>query len=93
MFEDKHGPVKLAYVSDKYVGDSGKIGFSHFDKELRPSRFTLFRYSLDCMIPLLNLHCYLNYYPESWAMRGVTVFQHTCGWWWTTVFLASITIF
>ncbi len=44
------------------------------------------------MIPVIDLHAYSSYYPEWWPMRGVTVIQHICGWWWLTVFVASAAI-
>jgi hypothetical protein len=73
-------------------GETKVYGFSAFNKEHRPTRFTALRYSIDTMIPVIDLHAYSSYYPEWWPMRGVTVIQHICGWWWLTVFVASAAI-
>jgi len=75
-----------------YTGDSKTFGFSHFDVKIKPSKFTHFRYSLDTMLPVVYLHTYTNYYPESAGIRALAVFQHLLGWWWVTVFLASVAI-
>jgi len=76
----------------RYTGDSKTFGFSHFDVKIKPSKFTYFRYSLDTMLPVVYLHTYTNYYPESTWVRALAIIQHLLGWWWVTVFLASVAL-
>lgn len=74
------------------VGTSKVFGFSLFEHEQKPGRFTVFRYSVDAMLPVIDLHAYSRYYPESFLLRAFAVTQHIIGWWWLTVFLASAAI-
>jgi hypothetical protein len=74
------------------AGRTKVFGFSGFSTEQHPTKFTMWRYSMDAMIPVIDLHAYSTYYPESPWMRAVTVVQHICGWWWLTVFIASAAI-
>lgn len=74
------------------AGSTQVHGFSQFNSGQMPTRFTPIRYSIDAMVPVIDLHAYSNYYPEWWVMRGVTVFQHVLGWWWLSVFVASAAI-
>ncbi len=73
-------------------GSTEKLGFSLFNGDKRPTRFTHWRYSIDTMVPFIDLHAYSNYYPELGFMRFVSVFQHVIGWWLMTVFVASAAI-
>lgn len=57
-----------------------------------PTRFTYWRYSIDTMLPVIDLHAYGTYYPVSAWMRALCVTQHVLGWWWLTVFIASAAI-
>lgn len=75
-----------------FVGTTERFGFSRFNEGQHPTRFTPWRYSIDAMIPVIDLHAYSNYFPEWWPMRGLTVLQHLLGWWWLTVFVASAAI-
>lgn len=83
---------RLVRRAEAAFGETEVYGFSAFNKEHRPTRFTPLRYSIDTMIPVIDLHAYSSYYPEWWPMRGVSVIQHICGWWWLTVFVASAAI-
>lgn len=76
----------------RHLGRTKVPGFSQFNAGQQPSRFTPLRYSIDTMLPVIDLHAYSNYYPEWTWMRGVTVVQHILGWWWLTVFIASAAI-
>lgn len=67
-------------------------GFMHFDVHLHPPKFSIWRYSLDAMLPVINLHAYDRYYLKSKFLRWTAAFQHILGWWLISVFLASATI-
>ena len=84
--------INFDHLRVSYVGDSKIYGFSQFDIASKPRRITLLRYSLDCIIPVINLHAYSNYYPEWGFIRFLSVCQHILGWWLLTVFLASVAI-
>lgn len=73
-------------------GNTEKLGFSLFDGNKMPVRFTYGRYAIDTMLPFIDLHAYNNYYPEHLLIRVLSVLQHVCGWWWLTVFIASAAI-
>ncbi|MGI9452009.1 MAG: hypothetical protein ACR2QH_15420 [Geminicoccaceae bacterium] len=73
-------------------GTTEKLGFSFFDRGKSPKRFTHWRYSIDTMLPVIDLHAYGNYYAESGWIRMFSVIQHVLGWWWLTVFIASAAI-
>ena len=86
-------PALVALVDrNPQLGSTDIFGFSRFNPEQLPSRFTPWRYSIDAMIPVIDLHAYNNYYPEARWMRFVPVIQHLLGWWWITVFVASAAI-
>lgn len=82
---------KLRRKLDRF-GSTQKLGFSMFDDGKKPTRFTHWRYSIDTMVPFIDLHAYSNYYPESTFMRFTSVVQHVIGWWLMTVFIASAAI-
>lgn len=54
-------------------------GFMQFDQKLRPQHFHLWQYSVDAMVPLINLHAYDRYYPDKAWMRVIASFQHIVG--------------
>ena len=58
----------------------------------RPRQFSVWRYSLDAMLPVVNLHAYERYYLEDTKFRWIPALQHVFGWWWTTVLIASASI-
>ncbi len=58
----------------------------------RPRQFSVWRYSLDAMLPVINLHAYDRYYLEDTKFRWIPGLQHVFGWWWTTVLIASASI-
>jgi len=67
-------------------------GFMQYDEKLEPKQFRLLLYSLDAMLPLINLHHYDLYYPERQTVRYITIIQHVLGWWWLTAFIAAAAI-
>ncbi len=73
-------------------GNTETAGFSLFDQGKMPTRFTHWRYSIDTMLPVIDLHAYGIYYPVSGWVRFISVLQHVLGWWWLTVFIASAAI-
>ncbi|MEZ5932964.1 MAG: hypothetical protein R3F54_13600 [Alphaproteobacteria bacterium] len=73
-------------------GNTEILGFSRFDRNKLPTRFTHWRYSVDTMLPFIDLHAYSNYYPEASVMRAFSILQHVIGWWLMTVFVASAAI-
>ena len=73
-------------------GNTERVGFSLFDLGKEPVRFSYLRYSVDAMLPFIDLHAYNYYYPVKPWVRVVSVVQHVCGWWWLTVFIASAAI-
>ncbi len=74
------------------LGTTDIPGFSRFDENRMPKRFTRLRYAIDTMVPFIDLHAYANYYPENIFVRAYSIVQHVCGWWWVTVFIASAAI-
>ncbi len=73
-------------------GNTETVGFSRFDSNKMPKRFTHWLYSVDTMLPVIDLHAYGNYYPVWGPMRAISAVQHVLGWWWVTVFIASAAI-
>ena len=67
-------------------------GFLQFNVQARPQIFSLWRYSLDCIIPVVNLHGYDRYYADDWYIRLYSASLHVVGWWLVTGFLASATV-
>ena len=75
-----------------HFGNTETLGFSLFDSNKMPTRFTHWLYSIDTMLPFIDLHAYGNYYPESGWIRTCSIIQHVLGWWLLTVFIASAAI-
>lgn len=73
-------------------GNAAVFGFNQFDEGKRPAAFGIARYTIDTMVPLIDLHAYSRYQPVSTGMRTVSLVQHIFGWWWITVFIASFAI-
>ncbi len=69
-------------------------GFLQIDQTvpLGPRQFSVWRYSLDAMLPVINLHAYDRYFLRNPKLRWIPAFQHIVGWWLITVFLASVSI-
>ncbi|MGI9435153.1 MAG: hypothetical protein ACR2Q4_10060 [Geminicoccaceae bacterium] len=76
----------------EWFGNTETLGFSLFDRNRMPTRFTHWLYSVDTMLPFIDLHAYGNYYAESGCIRAFSVVQHVLGWWLITVFIASAAI-
>lgn len=85
---------KLREISAKFewFGNSGVPGFSERSEDYAPKTFEISRYSIDTMVPLINLHAYDQFFPTCWVVRNLSLIQHVLGWWWFTVFLASFAI-
>ncbi|NJO37638.1 MAG: hypothetical protein HC871_08465 [Rhizobiales bacterium] len=73
-------------------GNTEIVGFGRFDGNKMPRRFSERLYSLDTMLPVVDLHAYNTYYPIAGKVRLLSIVQHVCGWWWITVFIASAAI-
>lgn len=86
------GEIRAIRRQLELFGNTEKLGFSLFDGNKMPVRFTYGRYAIDTMLPFIDLHAYNNYYPEHLLIRVISVAQHVCGWWWITVFIASAAI-
>jgi hypothetical protein len=67
-------------------------GFMQYQRDRRPADFSIWAFSADAVLPVINLHAYTEYYPRSRAVRVFSFFQHIIGWWMLSVFLASATI-
>lgn len=84
--------LKTLRLKLEHFGNTETLGFSLFDRNKMPTRFTHWLYSIDTMLPFIDLHAYGNYYPESGWIRACSVMQHVLGWWLITVFIASAAI-
>ncbi len=73
-------------------GYSAKPGFRQFNPTLHPLDFSLLRYSMDAMLPVINLHAYDRYYPDDGLMQYLPSLQHALGWYLSTIFLISATV-
>ncbi len=67
-------------------------GFMQYDRDRRPADFSLWAFSADAMLPVVNLHAYTEYYPKHPGVRFLTFAQHIVGWWMLSIFLASATV-
>ena len=54
--------------------------------------FYILRYSLDAMLPVVDLHVYRTYQARWALVRFAAAAQHVAGWWFITSFLASLAI-
>jgi hypothetical protein len=68
-------------------------GFMQYDRDRRPQEFSIWRYSLDATLPIVDLHAYNHYYPKWTSARAVSWTQHILGWWVLTSALSSIAVF
>jgi hypothetical protein len=68
-------------------------GFMQYDRNRQPQHFNLWRYAIDTMIPVIDLHAYNQYYPIQGVVRSFAMLQHVVGWWVLTSFLASLAVF
>lgn len=85
-----HEEIKAG--GDIVTGYSYVPGFKQFDKEKDPKEFEIIRYSIDAMLPVINLHTYDHYYTRSRALRVYAGVQHAVGWFLITIFLVSAAI-
>jgi hypothetical protein len=67
-------------------------GFMQYQRDRRPADFSIWAFSADAMLPVINLHAYTEYYPNNQAIRLFSFLQHIVGWWMLSIFLASATI-
>lgn len=73
------------------LGDA-MLGFVTTEGGKAKLKFTLFTYSFDSSVPILDLHCYSKYVPSSRPVRAFTKFQHVLGWWFTSNIVASFLV-
>jgi hypothetical protein len=77
-------------------------GFNQYNSTFPPRQFSLFLFSLDATLPVISLHHFDRYYPTTidedlhekphQVVRHLTIIQHGLGWWFSTVFVASMFI-
>ncbi|HSA82490.1 MAG TPA: hypothetical protein VLE23_16865 [Geminicoccaceae bacterium] len=67
-------------------------GFMQYQRDRRPADFSVWAFSADAVLPVINLHAYTEYYPRNRAVRAFSFVQHIVGWWMLSIFLASATI-
>lgn len=84
------GWLKRKFSEEEVLHLSLQPGFLQFDREKQPQNFSLFRYTLDVMVPLIDLHGYNRYYPADSFSRLWTMTQHLIGWWVLTSALAAL---
>ncbi len=76
----------------RHLPDVPTYGFQSLDSKRNPGKFTVWRYSLDTILPVINLHAYDRFVIDKMEWRWIPALQHFLGWWWLTVFLASAAI-
>jgi hypothetical protein len=67
-------------------------GFQQYDHGKEPDHFSLVGFSLDALLPVVNLHAFDNYFPRNRAVRLFSFLQRLFGWWMITAFVTSATI-
>ena len=67
-------------------------GFLSYDTGLSARNFSVMTFSLDAVLPVIDLHCYSRYYPRHGFVRFFSHFQHIMGWWLATNLIAAAAI-
>lgn len=67
-------------------------GFIVSDEHRSPEQLSMFRYSMDIMVPLAGLRAYARMRPTSWTMWFVVWIQIVLGWWLVTAFLQTVVV-
>ncbi len=70
----------------KRYGRNDVLGFDRYHSDDLHDRFSHWRYSLDNMIPIIDLHARTRYFPISGKVRVLAFMQYLCGWWWLSLF-------
>jgi hypothetical protein len=86
------------YIGTKQVPACSAVpGFNQYNSAFPPRRFSLFVYSIDATLPVINLHHFDRYYPyhpnkegQRQYVRWLSIFQHGIGWWMSTAFVTSL---
>jgi hypothetical protein len=68
-------------------------GFSQFEDQRQPPDFRLLVYSLDAVLPVVDLHAYNAYYPEALFMRLLVALERVLGWLLVSSIIASLAVF
>lgn len=84
--------LKLLESRDSKETPSDRPWFMQFDEDGRPQHFSLAIYSLDAMLPVLNLNHYDKYFPRYRVIRWVRVAQRVAGWILLSVLVASAAV-
>lgn len=58
----------------------------------KPEEFSLWVFSLDATLPVIDLHAYTSYYPEAYAIQLFSYFQHILGWLFVSSLIASLAV-
>ena len=74
---------------EKY--ESHVPGFLQYEISRNPKDFSLWHYSLDVSMPIINLSAFTSFYPRKF--RWVPVAHHLIGWFLTSVFIGALTFF
>jgi hypothetical protein len=67
-------------------------GFRQYEKGRDPQEFSLFFFSLDAMLPVIDLHAYSSYYPAPVWLRVISYVQHGFGWLLVTLLFATLAV-
>ena len=86
-----HLASHLEWKSPWQTGHTEAPGFVRFDSGKQPRHFSVWRYSADAMLPIIDLHAYSTYHPVD-KIRWLPVLQHILGWWLTTGLIVSLAI-
>jgi hypothetical protein len=82
----------FVWNGDRREAPSDVPGFMQFDQDSRPMRFSLWTFSLDATVPVLNLHAYDKYYPCDPMIRLVSKVQRMLGWVFLSILIASAAV-
>lgn len=74
------------------AGAGPPAGFRLYQKEQEPKDLSLWVFSLDAALPVVNLHAYDAYFPKLFLVRAISFVQHGFGWWIATSLLASLAL-
>jgi hypothetical protein len=67
-------------------------GFKLYQQGQEPKDLSLWVFSLDAALPVVNLHAYDAYFPDVYFVRAFSFLQHGFGWWIATSLLASLAL-
>lgn len=67
-------------------------GFFTYEGSYHARRFSIGTFSLDAVLPVIDLHCYNRYYAAKPAVRALSHVQHLLGWWFVTNLIAAFAL-